>query len=52
MTADPNPQADATASSEPEMAPKTGLIREIWALLVVYGTLAILPLLTGIACES
>ena len=37
---------------EPEIAPEQGLIRELWALLLIYGALIVVPLLTGIACES
>ena len=40
------------AGAESESSPERGLIREFWALLLIYGTLVILPLLTGIACES
>ena len=44
----PAPKPDPT----PKEGTEHGLIRELWALLLVYGTLVVLPLLTGIACES
>ena len=49
-----NAHSNSQALPDPEakLAPEQGLIREFWALLLVYGTLIILPLLTGIACES
>jgi hypothetical protein len=45
-----NPNIESQAPKEPSA--EQGLLRELWALLLVYGTLVILPLLTGIACES
>ena len=49
---DQEPPHEPQPGSEPEIPPERGLIREFWALLLIYGTLVILPLLTGIACES
>lgn len=53
MTRPPTQSPDTKSTDvEGKGTAEQGLIRELWALLLVYGTLVILPLLTGIACES
>ncbi len=52
MTTPPSRNPAPKPVPRPEEAPERGLIRELWALLLIYGTLVVLPLLTGIACES
>ena len=51
-TPESHPEPPEAVDPSPRIGAEQGLIRELWALLLVYGTLVVLPLLTGIACES